>query len=447
MAEHALAAVVEYLQTAAVREGTDSLTDGQLLEAFLARRDEAAFAALVQRHGPMVLGVCRRLLRNTHDAEDCFQATFLVLARKAATIVPRERVASWLYGVARRTALEARTVLTRRRQREQQAVTMPEPVTEAEQPRDWRQVLDEEIQRLPARYRTAVILCELEGRSRKDAARQLRIPEGTLSSRLAEARKMLGRRLTRRGVEATAVAALAETLFGQASAQVPLMLAAATVRGCLLAGAGRVSTEGLTGAALSLAERVLRRLLLDRLKVLGAVLVLLTLLGTAAAVSWSVFPPPPAPEPLTPAPVEVAEEPVDPRQDLEKMQGEWHLVACEINGKAWKPEEVREHTMSIDGDRWEDVIGPWPRPTDLIMTALVHRWDGTFRLDPAKRPREMNRVEGPRVSRRIYKFEGDRLVMCYLPLRTAKRPTEFASVSGGEKQVLEVWQREKRQPR
>jgi RNA polymerase sigma factor (sigma-70 family) len=416
-----------------------------LLEAFLARRDEAAFAALVQRHGPMVLGVCRRLLRNSHDAEDAFQATFLVLARKAAAVVPREGVAGWLYGVARRTALEARAVLARRRRREQQAVTMPEPAAEAEEPRDWKQVFDEEIRRLPARYRTAVILCELEGRSRKEAARQLRVPEGTLSSRLAEARKMLGRRLALRGVEATAVAALAEGLSGQAPAQVPLTLAAATVRGCLLAGAGRTSAEGLTAAAFALADRVLRRLLLDRLKVLGGVLVLLALVGTAAGVSWSVFSTAPPPEDPPPeAPVLAAEEPADPRQDLAKMQGDWHLVACEINGKRWKPEEVREHTMSIDRDQWREEIGPYPRPADRFRPeVLIHYHYGKVRLDPTKRPREMDWIDEPRVVRRIYKFEGDRLVICYRRVGTEKRPTEFASVSGGEAQVLEVWQREK----
>src|SRR5262249_2233965 len=148
------------------------VTDGQLLERFLARREESAFTALVQRHGPMVLGVCRRLLHNEHDAEDAFQATFLVLVRKAASIVPREMVGNWLYGVAYRTAQEAKAEAARRRAREQQVKDMPPRQAAATERLDeLRALLDQELSRLPDKYRVPVVLCDLEGRTRKEAAR------------------------------------------------------------------------------------------------------------------------------------------------------------------------------------------------------------------------------------------------------------------------------------
>src|SRR6516225_10361282 len=141
--------VVRQLRRLALRE-TDALTDGQLLECFVSHHDEAAFAALVRRHGPMVMGVCRRVIGHTQDAEDAFQATFLVLVRKAASVVPREAVGSWLYGVAYRTALGARARRARRRATERQVDPMPQPQVEPAQP-EWEllALLDRELSRLP----------------------------------------------------------------------------------------------------------------------------------------------------------------------------------------------------------------------------------------------------------------------------------------------------------
>ena len=140
----------------------------------------------MHRHGPLVWGVCRRILAHHQDAEDAFQATFLVLVRKAASIQARTLLANWLYGVAHRTALKARAVAERRARREKQVTTMPEPQC---QPRgSWRDLeplLDQELARLPDKYRVAVLLCDLEGKTGKDAAHQLKIPEVTLASRLA----------------------------------------------------------------------------------------------------------------------------------------------------------------------------------------------------------------------------------------------------------------------
>src|SRR5262245_19357921 len=176
------------------KSGDDTdLSDGALLGAFVVRRDEGAFEGLLRRHGPMVLGVCHRLLGKSHDAEDAFQATFLVLACKAASVVPREAVGNWLYGVAYRTALNARRANARRGAKEKQVKEMPHPsLTPDDTTRqELQEVLDRELNRLDAKYRLPVVLCDLEGRTRKEVARHLRIPDGTLSNRLTTARKTL----------------------------------------------------------------------------------------------------------------------------------------------------------------------------------------------------------------------------------------------------------------
>src|SRR6516164_5799813 len=201
MATNEMREVIHHLRrTVFLQEGA-GLTDGQLLEDFINRRNATALAALVQRHGPMVWGVCRRVLRNDHDAEDAFQAAFLVFVRKAGSIVPRQMVANWLYGVAHQTALNARTAASRRKGRERQVAEMPESaVAEQDLWHDLKPILDEELSRLPDKYRSVVVLCDLEGKTRKEAARQIGVPDGTIAGWLARARVMLAKRLTQRGV-------------------------------------------------------------------------------------------------------------------------------------------------------------------------------------------------------------------------------------------------------
>jgi RNA polymerase sigma factor (sigma-70 family) len=249
--------IVGRLREAAMPLG-GGLSDGQLLGQFVARRDDAAFAALVRRHGPMVLAVCRRVLRHVQDAEDAFQAAFLVLAKKAAAVADHQAVAGWLHGVAYRAALGARAASLRRRTKERQVETMPHPVAPPEDDqRELLELLDRELARLPEKYRTPVVLCELEGRSRKEAARQLRLPEGTLSSRLATARKTLAARLAVRG--ATVSAGALGTLFteGARAVCVPGRLLVATVR--VAGGAVSVGVAALT-------EGVMKSMLLTKLK-------------------------------------------------------------------------------------------------------------------------------------------------------------------------------------
>src|SRR6266571_1654903 len=193
--------LLQHIRRAVLLRDGAGLSDGQLLTDYVSRRDEAALAALVQRHGPMVWGVCRRVLGNYHDAEDAFQATFLVLVRRASSIAAPELLANWLYGVAHQTALKARATVAKRKVRERQVTDMPEPVIiEQDLWNGLQPLLDQELSRLPDIYRIVLVLSDLEGKTRKEAARHLGLPEGTVGSRLARARVMLAKRLAQRGV-------------------------------------------------------------------------------------------------------------------------------------------------------------------------------------------------------------------------------------------------------
>src|SRR5579862_622651 len=207
------------------------MTDGQLLERFLKHKSPGAFEELVRRHGPMVFGACQRILMNHHDAEEAFQATFLVLARKAKSCLGRHSLAGWLHEVAQRTALNAKRTRTQRQVKERQVQHMPEMM--AQGTGVWWNVvplLDQELSRLPEKYRVPIVLCDLEGQSQKDAARMLGCPEGTLSSRLTRAREMLRTRLVRHGV-AVSTGALVIAIAQQAAiASVPTALASSTVQ-------------------------------------------------------------------------------------------------------------------------------------------------------------------------------------------------------------------------
>jgi RNA polymerase sigma factor (sigma-70 family) len=289
MATNQFRQVIQTLRGAALPNERASLTDGQLLERYVRSREEAAFAALVRRHGPMVWGVCRRVLGNHQDAEDAFQATFLVLARKAAAVVS---VASWLHGVAHRTALKARSAAARRQAREKQVMAMPEP--EAVQPDLWddlKPLLDKELSRLPEKYRGAIVLCDLEGKTRKEAALQMQVPEGTVASRLATARAMLAKRLTGRGVAVSATALAAVLSQQAASASVPVAVVSATITAAGLFAAGQAAAGALSVRAVALTEGALRSVWPARLAITTAVVVVIAAIG---AVAVALIPPPQA---------------------------------------------------------------------------------------------------------------------------------------------------------
>jgi RNA polymerase sigma factor (sigma-70 family) len=262
----------------------DALSDAQLLTQFVTARDEAAFAALVRRHGRMVLGVSRRVLNQVQDAEDVFQATFLVLARQAHRVVRRETVGSWLYRVAYRTALDAKAMRERRRAKEGQAGNLRAPEGSPVDVQDWRPILDEELSGLPDKYQAPLVLCDLESRSRKEAAEQLQIPEGTLSSRLAKARKLLAVRLARRGVTLT-VGAIASALGQDAlSAAVAGPLAAQTASIATLVINGQTATVSAPVALLM--KGALKTMFLAKFKMVGVLLLVACLTLGAGSVAY-----------------------------------------------------------------------------------------------------------------------------------------------------------------
>jgi RNA polymerase sigma factor (sigma-70 family) len=265
-------------------DGTADRTDRQLLERFAASRDDTAFEALVHRHGPLVWGVCRRLLRHHQDAEDAFQATFLVLARKAGAIRRPELLANWLYGVACRTAARARADAGRRRAREH-AAAVPAIVSPSSDIvwQDLRPVLDEEVQRLPAMYRAPFVLCYLEGRTNEEAARQIGCPKGTVLSRLTWARQWLRQRLERRGVTLAAGGVVALLEQPAAPASVSAQLVETTIRTVVVQETARSVAGGIiaTGPA-ALAQGVLNQMILTQLKAVAGVVLLIGVVGVGA---------------------------------------------------------------------------------------------------------------------------------------------------------------------
>jgi RNA polymerase sigma factor (sigma-70 family) len=277
--------VVNSLRRAALRQEEGGLTDGQLLARFIERREPAAIAALVQRHGPMVWGVCRRILRNHHDAEDAFQATFLVLFRKAVSIRQREMMANWLYSVARQTAMKAGAMIAKRRTREKQGTAMPEPqAPEQDTQNDLQLLLDQELSRLPDKYRVAIVLCDLEGKTRREAARQLGLPEGTLAGRLTRGRAMLARRLARRGLAVSGGALAAVFSQEAASAGVAISVVASTIKAVSLFAAGQAAATGAIPVHVTaLAEGVLKTMLLAKLRIPLTVVLAFALAGTGVA--------------------------------------------------------------------------------------------------------------------------------------------------------------------
>jgi RNA polymerase sigma factor (sigma-70 family) len=266
--------LLQHLRRLGVTPAAGSASDAVLLGRFVRQRDEAAFAELVARYGPMVLRTCRRVLADTHDAEEAFQATFLVLARKAASVRPPEALAAWLHEVARRAALKARAARSRRCQRERPPLATEPPDPHADPlaelcVRELLTVLDEEVRRLPEVYRLPVLLCCVEGRTQEEAARQLGWSHGSVRGRLMRGRARLHARLVRRGLTLSAGLLALEVLRGTATAAVAARLGDAVLRAACSPGAGDVSH-----GAFVLAEGVVRNMMLTKLKSLALVVLL-----------------------------------------------------------------------------------------------------------------------------------------------------------------------------
>jgi RNA polymerase sigma factor (sigma-70 family) len=297
--------------------GDREATDGHLLGRFVAQRDEAAFEALVQRHGPSVLGLCRRMLQDTHLADDAFQATFLVLVKKAGSIVRRHALGSWLYGVAYRVALKARAGAARRRARERPLSTMTtaEPTYETRRA-DLLPALDEELNRLPEKYRAPLLLCYIEGKTYDEAARALGWSRGSVQGRLERGREKLRGRLARRGLALAATSVAAAVGHGAAPAAVPAPLVSSVVKLARHVAAGQAAAGVLSASASAWAEGVVRDMLMTKLKIVAALLLTVGVVGAALWASQpaaekptaAITPPQVARIPQPPAP---AQKPAD----------------------------------------------------------------------------------------------------------------------------------------
>jgi len=315
MARAPFATVLQQLRRLVAPARADGLTDAELLARFDRTRDAEAFATLMQRHGPLVWGACRRALGDGPDTDDAFQATFLVLVSKAGTFTGRGSVASWLYTIAYRLALKVRRGRGRRQVHERQVAMTPTACSEINREAiDLGPALDEELQRLPSRYRDPLVLCYLQGRTNEEAAVDLGCPAGTLKTRLARGRILLRERLARRGL-ALAEAALATILIEQATAAPPLPLAEATLRAALEFASNETIGPGASTASLTLAQEMLKTMFVHRLKVVAAVLLLLTLTG-AGAGAWLQFPGTEQEQPAVPGPVVEIAAPAEPAAEL-----------------------------------------------------------------------------------------------------------------------------------
>ena len=454
MPNHAIGEVIQHLRSILLPEGAE-LTDAQLLECFLSRREPAALEALVRRHGPLVWGVCRRVLGDRHDAEDAFQATFLVLVRKAASVHPRSKVGAWLYGVARRTALKSRAVRAKRQERERSVNPMPEPaVAEPEVQSDLQAMLDEEISRLPEHYRDAIVLCELGGKTVKEAAKQLGCPEGTVASRLARGRALLARRLSWHGL-AVSGGALAAALFREAKAAVPASVVNSTIKAVTAVAAGQAAVAGAVPVKVAiLMEGMLKTMFWTKLRSMTAVTVALVVtVGIGAGLlAYGTAAGEQSEGKKSDA---VAPQKAIARTDKDQLQGKWLAISGKCNGENRMQPWIEDNVLLVIEERdgklvCEHVAKDKSKlPEDLRAEALWKYTQCTLKQDTRTKPKTLDAtgVHGNGTYLGIYALDGDTLTWCQskaLPPGAAasERPTDF-STKRGDGRTLSVYKRQK----
>ncbi len=438
MAGRQLTAALNNLRQTELRHDGAGLGDSELLECFIVRRDDAAFEALVRRHGPMVLGVCRRILRNEADAEDALQAAFLVLVRKAHSIRPRGMVGNWLYGVAHNTARKAKAMNLRRRTKEREAGARLKQT--ASQEAALQTLLDQELPALPDKYRAPIVLCDLEGTTVREAARQLGWPQGTVATRLAKGRTLLARRLRQSGVTLSAAALAVNLAQGSASASVPASLIGSTVQAAASVAAGHAAAaSAISPKVAALTEGVVKAMLLTKLKARLAVLCVLNFLGGAGIL---LHPTLTAGQhgTVTSRTAAAAQKERKPRPvakpDQELIQGTWIVVSAEDGGKLANPGKgklvVTKDKIAVYKDRDLDQI----------------EMEGTFQLGATKKPKWIDlTAKSPSSNEErkmlgIYELDGDRLKICLNERSGGERSTDFVSQAGTPNDLLFILKRE-----
>jgi RNA polymerase sigma-70 factor (ECF subfamily) len=436
--------LLQLIRRIAAADPCAGLSDGQLLERFLARRDEGAFAALMDRHGPMVLAVCRGVLRDGHDAEDVFQATFLVLVRRAAAVRKRESVGSWLHGVAYRLSVRARREAARRRARDSRraALMIAEPVDEALWG-DLRPVIHEEVDRLPEKYRAAFVLCCLEGKTAAEAARLLDRPEGTVLSRLSRARERLRCRLTRRGVALSAGTVVTLLARDVAAAAVPDPLAAGTLKAAVLFASGSGAAAGAVSApVLGHVHGLLKAMFLAKVKAVAVLLMVGAAAGSAALAYRTAAAPQETGRPSQArreaSPERVGEPALAPPPlDARLLQGAWRVVSGTQQNRPVP--EVEGDRLVFEGDRFI-MTARRGEPVRLFNRGTTR---GTYRLDTAQRPHtiDLERQVFLTPLRGIIALEEGTLKLCLGDPDRGGRPTEFGS-EPGSRQLFLILKRE-----
>ena len=402
--------VVRHLRHAAISAGP---TDGELLQAFVHRRDEAAFAGLVHRHAAMVLGVCRRVLRNEADAEDAFQATFLVLIRKAASIRTPSSVSNWLYGVAHTTALKAKAMNRKRLVREREAGALPRHEASEEVWRAVQAILDAELVRLPDKYRRAIVQCDLEGKTIKEAARQLACPQGTLATHLARGRALLARRLARHGLVLSAGALTAALTHGASAAAVPPALLVSTVKTTGLLPAGQAATAGLVSAKVAaLTQGVVQAMFLTQLKSSMIVTFVVVALGagvgaichgTSAQEAGSL---PQAGKQVQADPRLALKQEIErlraelarTQLELQKAKAEIALLKAEAQLAQARAEEARLQALVAAGQAKQGVLAPPKAANPLILPPTPAKPDFPPAADPLPKAKQPDPVPNPTVT-------------------------------------------------
>jgi RNA polymerase sigma factor (sigma-70 family) len=397
------------------------LGDRLLLDRFVRSRDEAAFAAIVRRHGPMVLGVCRRLLRDTHEAEDAFRATFLVLVHKGSVIGLPESLAPWLHGVAYRVAARARHA-AHLRAREREATAMPRGDTSVDLVwRDMREVLDQELGRLAQKYRDPLVLVYLEGKTTEETAHLLGCPKGTVLSRLARGRDRLRDRLVRRGVALSVWTMVMVLVEKAAPTALPAMLGEETIKAAVLTAAGPAASGAIPATVAELAKGELRSMLLSKWKVVAAVVLALSLAAAVMVVG--------ARQALADKPAAADKE--KDQKGEENILGAWTVESAEEGGQKAPEGAFALAKLIFAADAKITVTQPDGAETE-----------GTYKLDPTKKPKEFSYTNHNGLTASgIYKLEGDTLTVCYDP--AGDPPTEFVSKQGTSVR-LQVLKREKK---
>jgi len=397
------------------------MSDQELLERFAAHHDESAFEALVQRHGPLVLGVCWRLLGQEQAAEDAFQATFLILARKARAIRWHKTVRNWLYQVAFRTASEARVQRAKRLRHEREAGAML--LRDANNATEWeelRLILDEELYRLPEKLRMPLLLCYLHGKTRDEAAQELGWTEGAVKGSLERGRELLRNRLTRRGLS-LGTATLPTLLAQGAVTAVPEALLNSTMR---------VAVRGIMSAPVAvLSKGVVQAMFWAKIKLATVMLMAASVIGSSGILVFSLL---------------GATEPPDKtevKSDREKLQGTWTVVKYEVQGKE-VPEgaDAKQFQQDLKAGKFAITF----TGDEMTLKSGDNSRKGTFKLDAGQAPKWLDfttpllmGLDGI-TEPGIYALEGDTLKICI----GEKRPTKFET-SKDARGMLLLLKREK----